>query len=79
VLTARGEVADRVAGLNAGADDYVAKPFAFPEVVARIRALLRRGTAPTPTILRVADVELDLGRFEVRRAGIRVALTIGSS
>ena len=75
VLTARGEVDDRVAGLDAGADDYVQKPFAFPELVARIRALLRRGVPVAPTVLRVGDLELDPGRFEVRRGGTPIALT----
>jgi two-component system, OmpR family, response regulator len=75
VLTARGELEDRVAGLDAGADDYLQKPFAFPELLARIRALLRRGAALAPTILRIADLELDPARFEVRRSGTTVALT----
>ena len=69
VLTARGEIADRVAGLDAGADDYLQKPFAFPELLARLRALLRRGVPVAPTILRVGDLELDPARFEVRRQG----------
>jgi DNA-binding response OmpR family regulator len=75
ILTARSAVADRVAGLDTGADDYVQKPFAFPELVARIRALLRRGTPIAPTVLTVADLEVDLGRFEVRRAGVPIAVT----
>ena len=75
VLTARGDVADRVAGLDEGADDYLQKPFAFPELIARVRALLRRGTALTPVVLRVGDLELDAARFIVRRGGIPVALT----
>jgi DNA-binding response OmpR family regulator len=75
VLTARGSLADRVTGLDHGADDYLKKPFAFAELVARIRALLRRGGALAPVVLRVADVELDARRFEVRRAGKRVSLT----
>ena len=75
ILTARGDVADRVAGLDAGADDYLQKPFAFPELVARIRALLRRGAAAAPAILRVGDLELDPGRFAVCRAGVPVPLT----
>jgi two-component system, OmpR family, response regulator len=75
ILTARGEVADRVAGLDAGADDYVAKPFAFPELVARVRALLRRRAPAIPLVLRVGDLELDPRRFQVRRAGVPVPLT----
>ena len=75
ILTARGEVADRVAGLDAGADDYVAKPFAFPELVARVHALLRRRAPAMPLVLRVGDLELDPRRFQVRRAGIPVPLT----
>jgi two-component system, OmpR family, response regulator len=75
VLTARGAIADRVAGLNAGADDYVLKPFAFPELVARIRALVRRVGSPAPTVLRVGDLELDPGRFRVTRAGTPISLT----
>jgi two-component system, OmpR family, response regulator len=76
VLTARGQVADRVAGLDAGADDYLLKPFAFPELVARVRALLRRQTTLTPTMLVVHDLELDPARFTVRRAGRAISLTV---
>ena len=75
ILTARGEVADRVAGLDAGADDYVAKPFAFPELVARVPALLRRRGPAVRLVLRVGDLELDPRRFQVQRAGIPVPLT----
>jgi two-component system, OmpR family, response regulator len=75
VLTARGEVTDRVAGLDAGADDYLQKPFAFPELLARLRALLRRGVPIAATILRVADLELDPAHFEVRRRGQVLSLT----
>ena len=75
VLTARGSVEDRVTGLDAGADDYLAKPFAFSELLARVRALLRRTETVVPTVLRVADLELDPARFEVRRAGALVPLT----
>jgi two-component system, OmpR family, response regulator len=75
-LTARDEVADRVAGLNLGADDYVTKPFSLDEVLARVRAVLLRArqTAP-PSRLRVADLELDDDAHEVRRAGDVVTLT----
>lgn len=75
ILTARGAVEDRVSGLNAGADDYLQKPFAFPELIARVRALLRRGTPLVPTVLRVDDLELDPSRMEVRRAGESIVLT----
>jgi DNA-binding response OmpR family regulator len=76
VLTARGDVTDRVAGLDAGADDYVQKPFAFVELLARIRALLRRRGPVAPAApLRVADLELDASRFAVRRAGVVLSLT----
>src|SRR6185295_9293122 len=75
ILTARGAVADRVAGLNTGADDYLQKPFAFPELIARLRALSRRGIPVAPAILQVADLTLDPGRFEVRRFDAVVHLT----
>jgi len=76
VLTARGQVADRVAGLDAGADDYLLKPFAFPELVARVRALLRRHTALAPAVLVVHDLELDPVRFTAQRAGRPITLTV---
>ena len=75
MLTARASVEDRVEGLDAGADDYLPKPFAFPELLARMRALTRRGDAVVPTVLRVGEVELDPARFTVRRSGERVPLT----
>jgi DNA-binding response OmpR family regulator len=75
VLTAQGDVDARVRGLDAGADDYLYKPFAFPELVARMRALLRRGAPVVSTIVRVADVELDPARFQVRRAGVPIVVT----
>jgi two-component system copper resistance phosphate regulon response regulator CusR len=68
MLTAKDSVEDRVAGLDAGADDYVAKPFALSELTARLRALLRRG-APRESVLRVADLEMDTIKRLVRRAG----------
>jgi two-component system response regulator MprA len=74
MLTARDLVGDRVAGLDAGADDYLAKPFALDELRARLRALLRRSGA-SAEVLRFADVELDLGARRVERAGRRLALT----
>lgn len=75
MLTASGTVSDRVAGLSLGADDYLAKPFAFPELVARVRALGRRATPAAPPLLTAADVELDPARRTVRRAGLPVELT----
>src|SRR5713101_8271306 len=70
ILSALGSVDDRVKGLRAGGDDYLVKPFAFSELLARIEALLRRGTGPTTTTrLRVADLELDLLTRNVRRGG----------
>jgi two-component system, OmpR family, copper resistance phosphate regulon response regulator CusR len=75
VLTARDTVPDKVTGLDLGADDYLTKPFAFDEFLARVRALLRRGQAPAPPVLRVADLTLDPATREVRRAGKTVILT----
>jgi DNA-binding response OmpR family regulator len=75
VLTARGEVGDRVAGLDAGADDYLLKPFAFAELIARLRALLRRGGPVVPPVLRVGELELDAARFRVTRGGVPITLT----
>jgi two-component system response regulator MprA len=75
MLTARDEIENRVAGLDAGADDYVTKPFALEELVARVRALLRRATHSTDERLRFADLELDSGTREVRRAGSPIELT----
>ena len=75
MLTARDTVDDRVAGLEVGADDYLTKPFAFRELLARVRALGRRRGAPLPETLRVADLEVDLGGQRVRRAGKSIELT----
>jgi two-component system, OmpR family, response regulator MprA len=75
MLTARDEVENRVAGLDAGADDYVTKPFALEELVARVRALLRRTSDSPNEILRFADLELDPGTREVRRNGDLIELT----
>ncbi len=75
-LTARDQVEDRVKGLELGADDYLVKPFAFSELLARVRTLLRRGAkAKDVEYLRVADLELDLLRRRVTRAGKRIDLT----
>ena len=75
-LTARDDVDDRVKGLELGADDYLVKPFAFSELLARVRTLLRRGTrTAAPEFLRTADLELDLMRRRVTRAGKRIDLT----
>jgi two-component system response regulator MprA len=76
MLTARDEVADRVAGLEAGADDYLVKPFALEELVARVRALLRRlGADETATTLAFADLELNTGTREVMRGDDSLVLT----
>ena len=75
MLTARAEVDSRVAGLDAGADDYLPKPFALAELLARLRALLRRSTNGSSATLRFADVELEPGTREVRRGDDRIELT----
>lgn len=75
ILTARDAIEDRVHGLDRGADDYLVKPFAFPELLARVRALIRRGRpAPTPK-LRLADLEMDLSTRIARRNGKEIELT----
>jgi two-component system copper resistance phosphate regulon response regulator CusR len=75
-LTARDQVDDRVKGLELGADDYLVKPFAFSELLARVRTLLRRGkNSIEATVLRIADLEMDLLRRRVTRAGNRIDLT----
>jgi two-component system response regulator MprA len=75
MLTARGRVPDRIAGLDAGADDYLVKPFDFDEMLARIRALLRRSRVASDTLLRFADLTVDPGTREVARAGEPIELT----
>jgi two-component system, OmpR family, response regulator len=75
MLTARGRVGDRIRGLDVGADDYLAKPFDFGELVARLRALVRRAPAPRPVRLEVGDLVVDPSAHEVARAGVAVALT----
>ena len=74
-LTARDEVQDRVRGLELGADDYLVKPFAFVELVARIRTLLRRGPAREDDLIRIGDLEIDVLRRRVRRGATTIVLT----
>ncbi len=74
-LTAKDTVADRVKGLELGADDYLVKPFAFSELLARLRTILRRGGARQPETVRVADLEMDLLRHKVQRGGQRLDLS----
>jgi len=75
MLTARDALEDRVLGLETGADDYLVKPFAFAELLARIRALLRRRQAEQPIVLQFEDLELDTATHEARRRGHPIALT----
>jgi two-component system response regulator MprA len=75
MLTARDAIDDRVAGLDAGADDYLVKPFALRELLARLRALMRRGGEGSPDVLCFADVRLDPAAYEVSRGGRRLELT----
>ena len=75
LLTARDAVGDRVEGLDAGADDYLPKPFALEELLARLRALLRRADAAPAEMLRFADLTFDVGSMEARRSGRRFELT----
>jgi two-component system copper resistance phosphate regulon response regulator CusR len=75
VLTARDAVRERVRGFELGADDYLVKPFAFSELLARVRSLLRRGPARTQETLRLGDLEIDLLRQRATRAGLRLDLT----
>jgi two-component system copper resistance phosphate regulon response regulator CusR len=74
-LTARDAICDRVKGLELGADDYLVKPFAFSELLARVRSILRRTASREPEALRVADLEIDLVRDRAARAGQRLDLT----
>ena len=75
MLTARDAVQDRVRGLDSGADDYVTKPFAFAELLARLRALIRRGAEERPTVLTVGSLELDPATRRVQRNGVDIGLT----
>lgn len=75
ILTARDAVDDRVTGLEAGADDYMVKPFAFQELVARVRALARRPPTLAPRVVQVGDLEIDLGAKRARRGGRTIELT----
>ncbi|MCP4610526.1 MAG: response regulator transcription factor [Planctomycetes bacterium] len=75
ILTARDTVDDRVLGLDGGADDYLVKPFAFPELLARIRALMRRGRSDQVLRLKLADMEMDLVTRKVTRSGKAIELT----
>lgn len=76
MLTAKDKISDRVEGLNAGADDYLVKPFAFEELIARVRALLRRPTESNNIVLKVKDLSLDAANFEVKRAGKTINLSL---
>jgi DNA-binding response OmpR family regulator len=76
ILTARDAIEDRVTGLDAGADDYLVKPFAFAELLARLRVLLRRGAVERETVLRVDDLEMDLLRRRVTRGGTEINLAV---
>lgn len=75
MLTAKTAVEDRVAGLDSGADDYLTKPFAVAELLARVRSLLRRGTMDKTTLLTIADLELDTVSHRARRGGADIELT----
>jgi two-component system OmpR family response regulator len=75
MLTARGSLDDRIAGLDGGADDYLIKPFAFAELLARLRALVRRGTVERPPIMEAGDLKLDPGTRQVWRGEVEIDLS----
>jgi len=75
ILTARDAVSDKIANFEAGADDYLTKPFAFAELVVRVKALLRRGTTKRANVIRIADLEIDRVHHQVRRNGTGIKLT----
>jgi two-component system OmpR family response regulator len=75
ILTARDSLSDRVAGLDCGADDYLTKPFEFPELLARLRALIRRGSAERPPVLVAGDLRVDPAARSAERGGIAIELT----
>ena len=75
MLTARGEVDDKVSGLQAGADDYVVKPFSMKELVVRVQVLLRRPSLSVGTVIKLADLEVNIEQFEVMRAGQEIAMS----
>src|SRR5690348_12553780 len=75
LLTAKDAIEDRVHGLDAGADDYLVKPFAFPELLARVRALLRRGTPERPANQSIGGLQLDSAQRSVSRSGVSIELT----
>lgn len=75
ILTAKGQINDKVDGLNSGADDYLAKPFAFEELLARIKAIIRRPAKITPTVLVIEDLSLNTITYEVQRSGVNISLS----
>ena len=75
MLTAKGQLSDKVEGLNSGADDYLTKPFAFEELLARIKALVRRPKATTSNILQVADLSLNIDTYETKRGKEQITLS----
>lgn len=75
MLTAKGQIQDKVTGLDAGADDYLTKPFAFAELVARLRALVRRPKNSAATVLEIEDLKLDPKNFWVKRGGLQIKLS----